>query len=219
MAIKSVYSEKDSVLMAVKRASEKYNLDTTELDKKIANLEDSSLYEQSLFYALNQISMTEPNWTFLAANLYLDELYRNASSNRGYKPENKYGDFYSLIAELTRIGIYSEDLLHDYTKEEIQLLGAEITAERDHLFNYIGLFLLADRYLAKDYEGKLYELPQERFMIIAMTLMRKEQKANRINLVKEAYWALSHLYMTVATPTYQMPEKALGSSLPVLLIQ
>ncbi|NWQ40524.1 ribonucleoside-diphosphate reductase subunit alpha [Bacillus sp. EB106-08-02-XG196] len=210
MAVNSVYTEKDKVFAAVKRVSEKYNLDTTEFYKKIASFEESSIYEQSLTYALNQISMSDPNWTFLAANLYLQELYRNASNSRGYKPEEKYGDFYTLIDELTKIGIYSEDLLQDYSKEEIQLLGAEITSEGDHLFNYIGLFLLADRYLAKDYEGKLYELPQERFMIIAMTLMRKEQKGNRLNLVKEAYWALSNLYMTVATPTLSNAGKSYG---------
>jgi ribonucleoside-diphosphate reductase alpha chain len=210
MAVNSVYSEKDTVLAAVKRVSEKYNLDTNELLKKIGNLEDSVIYEQSLFYALNQISMTGPNWTFLAANLYLQELYRNASRSRGYNPESKYGDFYTLITELTKIGIYSEDLLQDYSNEEIEILGTEILAERDHLFNYIGLFLLADRYLAKDYEGNLYELPQERFMIIAMTLMRKEQKENRLNFVKEAYWALSNLYMTVATPTLSNAGKSFG---------
>lgn len=210
MAVDSIYSEKDTVLAAVKRASKKYNLNTNELVEKIVNLEDSSIYEQSLFYALNQISMSDPNWTYLAANLYLQELYRNASSSRGYMPEKKYGDFYTLIAELTKIGIYSEDLLQNYTKEEIQILGAEITSERDHLFNYIGLFLLADRYLAKDYEGKLYELPQERFMIIAMTLMRKEPIENRLNHVKEAYWALSNLYMTVATPTLSNAGKSFG---------
>lgn len=210
MELNSVYSEKDWALAAVKRASEKYNLNTNELVEKITNLEDSSIYEQSLFYALNQISMSDPNWTFLAANLYLQELYQNASNSRGYKQEKKYGDFYTLITVLTKIGIYSEDLIRDYSKEEIDILGAEITSERDHLFNYIGLFLLADRYLAKDYEGKLYELPQERFMIIAMTLMRREQKGNRLNLVKEAYWALSNLYMTVATPTLSNAGKSFG---------
>jgi ribonucleoside-diphosphate reductase alpha chain len=210
MLVDSMYSEKETVLAAVKRASEKYHLDTTQLVEKITNLDDSTIYEQSLFYALNQISMSDPNWTFLAANLYLQELYRNASSSRAYIPEKKYGDFYSLIDELTKIGIYSEDLLQDYTKEEIELAGAEIVSERDHLFNYIGLFLLADRYLAKDYEGNLYELPQERFMIIAMTLMRNEQKEIRLNLVKEAYWALSNLYMTVATPTLSNAGKSFG---------
>jgi ribonucleoside-diphosphate reductase alpha chain len=203
-------SEMDSVLDTIKRAAEKYNLDTTQIYNKISELEESSRYEPSLLYALNQISMDDPNWTFLAANLYINELYLRASKSRRYKHEEKYGDFYSLITELTSIGIYAEDLLQDYSKEEIECLGAEIDTERDNLFNYIGLFLLADRYLAKDYEGNIYELPQERFMIIAMTLMKNEQKTGRLEFVKEAYWALSNLYMTVATPTLSNAGKSFG---------
>jgi ribonucleoside-diphosphate reductase alpha chain len=200
----------DSILETIIQASEKYNLDTSEILKKVVELEESLRYETSILYALNQISMEDPNWTFLAANLYIEELYLRASTNRGYKQKQKYGDFYSLITELTNIGIYSDELLQGYTKEEIESLGAEIVPERDNLFNYIGLFLLADRYLAKDYEGNIYELPQERFMIIAMTLMKNEQKAGRLEFVKEAYWALSNLFMTVATPTLSNAGKSFG---------
>ncbi len=203
-------SQLDSILETIKQASKKYNLDTSQILTKLSGLEESVRYETSLLYALNQISMEDPNWTFLAANLYIEELYRSASTNRRYKHEEKYGDFYSLITELTNIGIYSDELLQSYTKEEIDCLGAEIVPERDKLFNYIGLFLLADRYLAKDYEGKSYELPQERFMIIAMTLMKNEPKAGRLEFVKEAYWALSNLYMTVATPTLSNAGKSFG---------
>ncbi|MCM3570250.1 ribonucleoside-diphosphate reductase subunit alpha [Neobacillus mesonae] len=202
--------EMNAVLSAIKCASEKYNLDMSPFYEKISGLEESSLYEQSLLYALNQISMEKPDWTFVAANLYLHELYRSVSEIRGYPHEKKYGDLFSLISELTQMGIYSKELLQDYSKEEIQLLGKEIDPDKDHLFHYIGLFLLADRYLAKDYDGNIYELPQERFMIIAMTLMRNEQKTRRLSYVKEAYWALSNLYMTVATPTLSNAGKSFG---------
>lgn len=47
-------------------------------------------------------------------------------------------------------------------------------------------------------------------MIIAMVLMAQEDGAKRISLVKEAYWALSHLYMTVATPTLANAGKRYG---------
>ncbi len=202
--------EMNSVLSAIKHASETYGLDMSDYYEKISSLDKETLHEQSLLYALNQISMEEPNWTFLAANLYLNELYLKASKIRHYHNEEKYGDFYSLITELTRIGIYSEELLYDYSKEEIEQLSKEIEPKRDHLFNYIGLFLLADRYLARDYEGNIYELPQERFMVIAMTLMSKEQKDKRLTYVKDAYWALSNLYMTVATPTLSNAGKSFG---------
>ena len=101
-------------------------------------------------------------------------------------------------------------MLNVYSQQEIAELAAEIVPERDHLFNYIGLFLLADRYLARDHDRNVYELPQERFMIIAMHLMKNEKQVNRLELVKEAYWALSHLYMTVATPTLANAGKSFG---------
>lgn len=47
-------------------------------------------------------------------------------------------------------------------------------------------------------------------MIIAMTLMKYEKPSIRLSLVKEAYWALSHLYMTVATPTLSNAGKSFG---------
>ncbi|PLS01875.1 ribonucleoside-diphosphate reductase subunit alpha [Neobacillus cucumis] len=209
MTVKN-HSEMDTVLEAIKRANEKYKLDTTKLVQKIAELEESSKYEQSMFYALNQISMGDPNWTFLAANLFLNDLYQKAAKYRGYNHEDRYGDFYTLLTYLTKIGIYSDDLINNYTKEEVESLDSVIDPEKDYRFNYIGLFLLADRYLAKDYEGNIYELPQERFMIIAMTLMKNEPKEKRLAYVKEAYWALSNLYMTVATPTLSNAGKSFG---------
>ncbi|MCS0542923.1 hypothetical protein NXY55_23385, partial [Aeromonas veronii] len=114
------------------------------------------------------------------------------------------------LQELTSKGIYSNELINSYSKEEILELGDVIDPSKDHLFTYIGLFLLADRYLARDYERNIYELPQERFMIIAMTLMKHEVREVRLTYVKEAYWALSNLYMTVATPTLSNAGKSFG---------
>src|SRR5699024_12709435 len=54
------------------------------------------------------------------------------------------------------------------------------------------------------------ELPQERWMIIAMHLMQDEAEDKRNELVLEAYWALSNLYMTVATPTLNIVGKTHG---------
>jgi ribonucleoside-diphosphate reductase alpha chain len=164
-------------------------------------------------YALDHTGKSDgehPDWTFVAAEIYMRQLYKEAATNRVYNPKDKYGDFYSLIRALTGKGIYSKDILKAYTVEEIDSLEGQIVPERDQLFNYLGLFQLADRYLAKDHDKNLYELPQERFMIIAMTLMMKEPKDKRLTLVKEAYWALSNLYMTVATPTLSNAGKTFG---------
>jgi ribonucleoside-diphosphate reductase alpha chain len=206
------HSEVNHVLEIINLASEKYGLDVKQIKQEILELNSLEMEanQQALFYALNSIGMGESNWTFVAAHLYLNELYQNASKNRGYSSSFKYGDLYELIETLTSKGIYSNELLCSYTKEEIKDLEKAIDPERDLLFNYIGLFLLVDRYLTRDYERNIYELPQERFMIIAMMLMKNESKSKRIGLVKEAYWALSHLYMTVATPTLSNAGKSYG---------
>ena len=205
-----ILNEMNSLEKAMERGERIYGLDLNTMKEKGAGLDGAAGREQSMLYALNRISMDEPDWTFLAAEIYGGELYRKAAESRNYQPDQKYGDFYALIDKLSRIGIYSDELLNTYSEEEIAELGGEIEPERDLLFNYIGLFLLADRYLAKDYEGNLYELPQERFLIIAMTLMQNEPQERRLQLVKEAYWAMSNLYMTVATPTLSNAGKSFG---------
>ncbi|MDX5476685.1 MAG: ribonucleoside-diphosphate reductase subunit alpha, partial [Bacillaceae bacterium] len=200
------------VIEALDWAASQYDLNVETIKQQVLQRESTveETTEQAMLYALNHIAMDEPNWTYVAARLYLLNLYKEAASNRQYNHQDKYGSFYHLIKTLTDQGIYSNDMMTSYTKEEIKQLEREINAEKDHMFNYIGLFLLADRYLARDHDGNLYELPQERFMIIAMTLMKQEEPSNRLHLVKEAYWALSNLYMTVATPTLTNAGKNYG---------
>ncbi|KPC98084.1 Ribonucleoside-diphosphate reductase subunit alpha 2 [Geobacillus sp. BCO2] len=168
------------------------------------------LYQTAILEGLSYIDEEEPDWTFVCARLYLRQLYREAARQRGYDERGRYGDFYSLLVALTEQGVYSPFLLERYTKEEIDVIGAFLDPEKDKLFTYIGLRTLADRYLARDYERRLYELPQERFLVIAMTLMANEPQKRRLALVKEAYWALSNLYMTVATPTLANAGKSYG---------
>ncbi|MFE8699395.1 ribonucleoside-diphosphate reductase subunit alpha [Cytobacillus sp. FJAT-54145] len=200
------------VLKTINLASAKFGIDATELKKRLNELKgrENEANQQALFYALNRIAMDEPNWTFVAAHLYLNELYEKAALNRNYESSLKYGNFYQLINLLTQKGIYSPDIIKNYSEQEINELAEAIDPDRDTLFNYIGLFLFADRYLARDHARNLFELPQERLMIIAMTIMANEDRSNRLEHVKEAYWALSHLYMTVATPTLSNAGKSFG---------
>lgn len=160
--------------------------------------------------ALENIDEANPDWTYFASRIYLEQLYKEAATNRQYKKATKYGDLYHLIQTLTEKGIYTPVLLKKYTKEEIDFFHAHIDPKKDKLFNYLALYTLATRYLATDHEKNVYELPQERWMIIAMHLMQNEDQTKRKQLVVEAYWALSNLYMTVATPTMNNAGKTHG---------
>jgi ribonucleoside-diphosphate reductase alpha chain len=173
-------------------------------------LSEDEWVQQMVLDCLSQLNEEEPVWTYDAANLFLEYLYYKASINRGFSFINKYGDFYTLLQLLTKKGIYNRNLLDRYSCEEIDILGKCIDYRKDQLFTYIGLRTLADRYLSTDHYKNVYELPQERWMVIAMHLMMNEPKSKRMKLIEEAYWALSNLYMTVATPTLANAGKSYG---------
>ena len=170
----------------------------------------ADITEKLILNAMDNVSREEPDWTFLAARILLNKLYKEAAYNRSYDASDKYGSFYGLLKTLGEEGIYSELILKDYNREEIKQASALIDHTKDHKFNYIGLKTLYDRYLAKDFNGRTFELPQERWLIIAMVLMSKETKEKRMEYIEEAYWALSNLYMTVATPTLANAGKTYG---------
>lgn len=170
---------------------------------------------------LDQIDEASPQYATLASKVLLAQMYKESAELRGGRvtttemrkngvEEEKYGSFYGMIKKFTKKGIYSPDLIQKYSKKEIKTLGNEIVPERDELFTYTGLNLLKNRYLAETKDRRRFELPQERWMIIAMTLMQDEDKEKRLDYVREAYWALSNLYMTVATPTLSNAGKLHG---------
>lgn len=160
--------------------------------------------------ALDNITMEQPEWTYVASRILLKKLYKEAAYNRSYDAQEKYGSFYGLLKTLGEKGIYSELILKEYSREEIKLAESFIDPSKDYLFTYAGLKTLVDRYLAKDHEGRIFELPQERALVVAMVIMSKEDKSKRMDLVKESYWALSNQYMTVATPTWSNAGKSYG---------
>ncbi|WP_245705181.1 ribonucleoside-diphosphate reductase subunit alpha [Alteribacillus persepolensis] len=170
----------------------------------------SKLANLLILHATERIDRNEPEWTYVAADIFLQNLYRQASENRGYDKHKKYGSLFHLLGTLRREGVYDSALLRDYSKEEIAELEQVIDPERDKLFTHIGILTLTHKYLATDKNRNVFELPQERFMIIAMKLMSNEPREKRKKLVKEAYWALSNLYMTVATPTLANAGKGVG---------
>ncbi|QHE61043.1 ribonucleoside-diphosphate reductase subunit alpha [Rossellomorea vietnamensis] len=193
------------------------NLDFTEFDKKITMYADQQeewtseqLHHFMILTAIERITALEPDWTYVAASLYIKDLYEGISFSRGKSKENLSGSFYEMVKELTEANLYSPSLLDSYSKEEVDYLGSILDFDRDQLFTYIGIVTLAERYLTKSHNGKVLELPQERFMVISMTLCMNEEKEKRISLIEEAYWALSNLYMTVATPTFANAGKSHG---------
>ncbi|KEI76782.1 ribonucleotide-diphosphate reductase subunit alpha [Clostridium botulinum B2 128] len=162
----------------------------TAIEKVIQNSKDNNG---------NNIKKTNANWQYVAARLLCFDLYKEAKISRHYNSFG-YGDYYQLVKKLVKIKLYGEYLIQNYSDEEIKELAKYIVPERDELFNYEGLKLLNDRYLIKGSNGEILELPQERFMTIAMHLAIPEGD-KKVFYAKKFYDLLSELKVTVATPT------------------
>lgn len=178
-------------------------------EKKNPTGTDEEWAKAMVLEALSQLDEAEPFWTFVASRIYLHHIYEVIGKMRNLDAQHVYNYFYEQVTQLIRHGLYEDRLLQAYSNEEIVELGLYLDAERDKLFTYIGLKTLMDRYVARNFDHSPAELPQERWMIIAMTLMQNE-KNDRLVKVKEAYWAMSNLYMTVATPTLSNAGKPYG---------
>ena len=160
--------------------------------------------------AAEKISPEAPQWQYVAARLLLYDLYKEVGHIRGYKVKDKINgkykpynpdSFYKLVKEYSEKGIYGSYLLEEYTEEDFNALARYIDPDRDLLFNYTGIKVLADRYLVRDEDGNIIELPQEMYMLIAMTLAIPEKKKERIKWVKTFYDLLSKHEVSLATPT------------------
>ncbi|WP_249869429.1 ribonucleoside-diphosphate reductase subunit alpha [Oceanobacillus saliphilus] len=208
-------TNEDMIKQIINEAAKGLSIETEQLSEKaVKAIKPETTLEKSadilIKIALENIDEGNPDWTFAAARIYMQELYRKAAANRNYHPDNKYGSLYELVEVLTNKGIYASNILSKYTKQEMEHFEKLIDPDRDYLFNYLGIYTIATRYLATDHNKGIYELPQERWMIIAMYLMQDEDRSKRTKLVEEAYWALSNLYMTVATPTLTNAGKTHG---------
>lgn len=171
-------------------------------------MDDNEIRKSLIQVSLELTTELEPNWQYVAARQYIYELYDEIRNiRRLHENENLYKNYYEFIKDLTERGLYGEYILNNYSKEDILQLENEIKPERDFLFNYSGISLLAKRYLVQDYNRKAVELPQQMFMGIAMHLAIPEDKVNRVYWAKRFYDVLSSLKATMATPTMSNARK------------
>lgn len=140
--------------------------------------------------AVDKIDIDRPNWTFVAARLFLYDIYHKVSGYTGYNHLREYLEHGEKLGRIV-LGLkdkYDLDDLNDYIKPE-----------RDLQFNYLGIRTLYDRYLIKDKSGFPIELPQQLFMGVAMFLAQNEFDCQL--WAKKFYDILSKFEVMAATPT------------------
>lgn len=183
--------------------------------KFIDGMGSSDIQDALIKTAIEKIDIDVPNWTFVAARLFLYDLYHKVGrTTNGIKGEaySHIRDYINVAQEAGRMipGLetgYDLDDLNDY-----------IDPTRDLQFNYLGIKTLYDRYLIKDRNSDPIELPQHMFMGIAMFLAQNED--NKQQRAKEFYDVVSKFEVMLATPTlsnartnrHQLSSCYIGSS-------
>ena len=156
------------------------------------NISSEKIQDILINYAVSMTSFEESDWTYLAGKLLMRKTQEGVLKNRGFS----YGNFYETIKKMVELGVY-DSRLKEYGEEEIRELEKEIDISRDMIYDYAGANMFVNRYLLK-YSGKIFELPQEVFMCIAMLLAINEE--NRVLVAKNFYNALSLKKISLATP-------------------
>ncbi len=128
--------------------------------------------------------------------------------------------FKKLFREVTQVSVLQSDVDHVYCQHfkkgitqgveqkifdarfadfDLERLALSLVPERDHLFDYMGLRTLYERYFTKDDDGQYLELPQVFWMRVAMGLSIEEQ--NKTEKAIEFYHLISQLQYVPSTPT------------------
>lgn len=164
--------------------------------------------------AADLINETTPDYQYVAGRLLMFDLRKRVFGQ--YEPE----DFYDHISNLVALGKYDQNILHKWTKDEIDELGGYINHEKDMQYTYAAMMEWEAKYLVKDRTtGQHFESPQQAIMLIGMCLHEDEPFAKRVQYVKDFYDVISNgdslptpIMAGVRTPTRQFSSCVLIES-------
>jgi ribonucleoside-diphosphate reductase alpha chain len=153
--------------------------------------------DKALIFSAREKIEKEPNYSFVAARLLLNTVYKEVFK------EGVDSDIFKLqyrksfiqgIKKLVKSGRLNPKML-DYNLNQ---LSEAIKIRRDESFKYLGIQILTDRYFIRE-EGKIMEAPQSFWMRVAMGLALKEE--NKEEWAIKYYDLFSQFLYTSSTPT------------------
>ncbi len=183
--------------------------------KFIDGMSSSDIQDALIKTAVEKIDIDVPNWTFVAARLFLFDLYHKVGKATHGIKGNAYCHLKDYIKYGQEAGRIIPELENGYDLDD---LSDYLDPSRDYLFNYLGMKTLYDRYLLKNNNKEPIELPQQMFMGIAMFLAQNEK--DKQEKAKQFYDVISKFEVMLATPTlsnartnrHQLSSCYIGSS-------
>ena len=179
------------------------NQSELEVDSQIQfynGITTEQIQETLIKVAIDKVDIDCPNWTFVASNLFLNDVYHKVGKKYNGNKGNPYSIHLKSIIDIgIANGLYVDSFKYNLSEEDINILNDYIKPERDEQFTYLSVKTLYDRYLVKDKEGIPIELPQQMFMLIAIFLTYHEE--DRVYWSKKFYDVISTFEVMLATPT------------------
>lgn len=153
--------------------------------------------DSALIFSARQKIEKEPNYSYAAARLLLNNLYKEVFR------EGVDSDLFTLqykkafVQNIKKL-VKSEKINPELLEFDLAHLAENLNLERDKKFKYLGAQIIYDRYLIRE-EGKVMESPQAFWMRVSMGLAINEKNKNEKAI--EFYNLISEMRYTPSTPT------------------
>ena len=158
-------------------------------------IKTEDIHETIIKSAADLISSDSPDYQYLAARLAIFHLRKKAF--RSFTPP----PLFDHVSKLTDMGIYDNDILKKYTKDEFKELNSHIDHWRDMKFSYAAVKQLEGKYLVQNrVTGEIYESPQLLYMLVGMCLFQDYSSDSRMKFVKSFYDSSSKFKISLPTP-------------------
>ncbi|QDT99424.1 ribonucleoside-diphosphate reductase subunit alpha [Gimesia aquarii] len=156
------------------------------------------LYRAMILAARTRIEC-DPAYDTVASRLMLKIIYNDALGNAPADVNELNQLYINRFEQFLNDGIEAKRLTPDLNKFDLKRIAAALKPERDHLFQYLGLQAIFDRYLLH-IDGRRIETPQYFWMRVSMGLAIQESE-DATGRAIEFYNILSTFRFTSATPT------------------
>lgn len=173
------------------------------IQEALTNIYDgisTSEINQALIMSLRARIERDPLYSYLAARVLLNDLYRDVI--RVDESDGHFEETYRRgLADSIKLGVAAERLDKRMLEFDFGALSRVLTPDRDKLFTYLGAQTLYERYFTRDLDQRILETPQYFWMRVAMGLALNEEPALRDEKATEFYQVLSTLRYVASTPT------------------
>ena len=151
----------------------------------------------ALIFSARQKIEKEPNYSYAAARLLLNNLYKEVF-REGVDSDMFTLQYKKAFVQNIKKLVKSEKINPELLKFDLAYLAENLNLDRDKKFKYLGAQILYDRYLIRE-DSKVMESPQAFWMRVAMGLSINEKDKNKKAV--EFYNLISEMKYTPSTPT------------------